>query len=134
MYHCLTLQYIKYFGVAASSELKGGMLQVLIYFSVTWSNCNDLCEWITATTFCFHMINTQLPLSISLLPSEGKLLPPISQKHGPLKCSTYNTRKLLQNSYTVFALNHSHPCGLNVDVCTDKLLCHNKNHRILIFS
>jgi hypothetical protein len=60
-----------------------------IFFSVTWSNCCDLCEWITATTFCLHMINTELSLSISLLPSEGKLLPAISQKHGPLKCSTY---------------------------------------------
>jgi len=35
------------------------------------------------------MINTELSLSISLLPSEGKLLPPISQKHGPSKCTTY---------------------------------------------
>ena len=135
MYHCLTLQYIKRFGGCCLLRTKGwNAAGVDIFSCLTWSNCNDLCEWITATTFCLHMINTQLSLSISLPPSEGKLLPPVSQKHGPLKCSTYNTRKLLHNSSTVFALNHSHPCGLNVNVCIDKLLCHNKNHRILTFS
>jgi len=105
------------------------MLLVLIYFFLLiWSNCCDLCELITATTFfAFTWSIKLLFLSISLLTIWGQaFIPPISQKHGPLKCSTYNMRKLFFISSSMFALNHSHPCGLNVDICIDKLLSHNK--------
>jgi len=105
------------------------MLLVLIYFFLLiWSNSCDLCELITATTFfAFTWSIKLLFLSISLLTIWGQaFIPPISQKHGPLKCSTYNMRKLFFISSSMFALNHSHPCGLNVDICIDKLLSHNK--------